>query len=140
MGKPRNKQQLHKNLEKSRKEYERVKTRIRTIGFICEGSLVERWTVCGKPNCPCRTDLNLRHGPYYQISWKEKGKTVSYRLSPEEAKLYQQWIENRQELNTILHKMKVVSRKAQRQLLGKQLKLKKPGTPPATRHRYRKGT
>ncbi len=31
-----------------------------------QGSLFERYGVCGKPNCACR--LGRRHGPYYVLS------------------------------------------------------------------------
>src|SRR5205807_9499055 len=31
----------------------------------------------------CATDRASQHGPYYQLSWKEKGKTVSRRLPAE---------------------------------------------------------
>src|SRR5256884_6746013 len=60
---------------------------------------------CGKPNCACATDRASQHGPYYQLSWKEKGKTVSRRLPAEHATLYRQWIANRQRLQSIIQQM-----------------------------------
>lgn len=111
MGKPR-RQQLQKRLQARRKEYVRVKARIRQVEFICEGSLVKRWTQCGKPNCRCRSDPKKRHGPYYQLSWKQKGKTVVRRLTPEHARLYRQWIENRRFLQSIIDEMQAISRQA----------------------------
>lgn len=104
-------------IHKCEKEYERLKKRIREVGFICEGSLVERWMQCGKPTCRCSSDDTMKHGPYSQLSWKEKGKTVSRRLSPQHTALYQQWVANRRHLETILLEMHTVSRKAQRHLL-----------------------
>src|SRR5438067_11067046 len=68
-------QRRRERLRHYRREYARLKTRLREIGFICEGTLVERWMQCGKPNCACATDRASQHGPYYQLSWKEKGKT-----------------------------------------------------------------
>src|SRR5256884_2696708 len=53
-------------------------------------------------NCACATDRASQHGPYYQLSWKEKGKTVSRRLPAEHATLYRQWIANRQRLQSII--------------------------------------
>jgi hypothetical protein len=90
---------------------------LREVGFICEGSLVERWMQCGKPNCACASDPASQHGPYFQLSWKEKGKTVSRRLPAEHAALYRQWIANRQRLQSIIQEMQRVSRKARRHLL-----------------------
>ena len=104
-------------LRQCRTEYARLKARLREVGFICEGSLVERWMQCGKPNCACASDPASQHGPYFQLSWKEKGKTVSRRLPAEHAALYRQWIANRQRLQSIIQEMHGVSRKARRHLL-----------------------
>src|SRR5207244_10193501 len=98
-------QRRRERLRHYRREYARLKTRLREIGFICEGTLVERWMQCGKPNCACATDRASQHGPYYQLSWKEKGKTVSRRLPAEHATLYRQWIANRQRLQSIIQQM-----------------------------------
>ena len=81
------------------------------------GSVSERTIRCGKPNCACAKDHSSWHGPYFQLSWKEKGKTVSRRLLPEHAALYRQWVANRQRLQSIVHKMQQVSHKARRHLL-----------------------
>ena len=104
-------------LRQCRARYARIKARLRQVGFICEGSLVERWMQCGKPNCACARDPGSQHGPYFQLSWKEKGKTVSQRLPAEHAALYRQWIANRQQLQSIIEDMHRVSRRARRQLL-----------------------
>ncbi len=105
-------ERLQRRLQVCRKDYRRIKARIRQVGFICEGSLVERWTQCGKPNCRCRSDPKQRHGPYFQLSWKEKGKTLVRRLIPEHAQLYRQWIDNRRLLESIIDEMQAVSRRA----------------------------
>ena len=104
-------------LRQCRAQYAQIKARLRQVGFICEGSLVERWMHCGKPNCACARDPGSQHGPYFQLSWKEKGKTVSRRLPAEHAALYRQWIANRQRLQSIIQQMHGVSRKARRHLL-----------------------
>ena len=54
-----------------------------------------------RPSCRC-ADPSQRHGPYYQLSWKEAGKTVSRLLSAEEAALYKEWIDNRRHLESVL--------------------------------------
>lgn len=108
---------IQDRVRRYRQEYARLKARIRGLGFICEGSLVERWMPCGKSACRCAADPAQWHGPYYQLSWKEKGKTVSRHLSPEHAKLYKEWITNRRQLDSILKRMRTVSNKAGRHLL-----------------------
>ena len=110
-------QRRAERLRQCRTEYARLKARLREVGFICEGSLVERWMQCGKPNCACASDRASQHGPYFQLSWKEKGKTVSRRLPAEHAPLYRQWIANRQRLRSIIQQMQGVSKKARRHLL-----------------------
>ena len=59
----------------------------RSVGFTCEGSLIERYTCCKNPNCRC-ADPEQRHGPYWQLSWKENGKTISRLLSAEDTEIY----------------------------------------------------
>lgn len=109
-------QELQRRLRQCERDYARIKAQIRDVGFICEGSLVERWMPCGKPNCRC-SDPNQRHGPYYQLSWKQAGKTMSRRLSPEHARLYQEWITNRRQLEALVKQMRDISRTARQHLL-----------------------
>jgi hypothetical protein len=108
MGKQAN---IEKQLRAYRKEYERIKARVLRIGFICKGSLIERRLPCGNPNCSCHKDPKKRHGPYYQLSWKEKGKTVSHFLPRKMVRLYRQWSDNRRKLMDIIAEMEAFSRK-----------------------------
>lgn len=117
MARTPSRRELERRLRACTKQYEALKARIQDIGFICTGTLVERWMVCGKPNCRCHTNPEQRHGPYYQLSWKERGVTVSRRLPPEHAQLYQEWIANRQQLDALLSQMYQVSGKAGHHLL-----------------------
>ncbi|HVE96829.1 MAG TPA: DUF6788 family protein [Pseudonocardiaceae bacterium] len=80
-----------------------------TIGFISPGSVVSRYTSCGKPGCRCRADPPQRHGPYYQFSRAIAGKTLSRRLNQAEAELYQSWIANRRRLEQIIAQMEQTS-------------------------------
>ena len=122
-------QQRREQLRRCRAQYAQLKAQLRGVGFICEGSLAERWMPCGKLNCACAKDRSSWHGPYFQLSWKDKGKTVSRRLSPEQAPLYRQWVANRQRLQSIVYKMQRVSHKARRHLL-KAEELKKVTSKP----------
>jgi hypothetical protein len=88
-----------------------------TIGFISPGSVVSRYTSCGKPGCRCQADPPQRHGPYYQWSRAVSGKTVSRRLNQTEAELYQSWIANRRRLEQIIAQMEQTSAAASDLLL-----------------------
>ena len=100
---------LQRKLRSYVKQYKEVKERIHEVGFICGGSLVERRMTCGNPKCPCSSDPEKLHGPYHQLSWKEKGKSTSRFLSSEEAALYRDWIDNRHKLTALIDKMYDIS-------------------------------
>ena len=57
------------------------------------GSLSQRTVKCSKPGCPCATDLNARHGPYYSLTRAIAGKTHSRFLTPEQAAVARQQVE-----------------------------------------------
>lgn len=109
--------ELHRRLERCRAEYEAIKAKVADVGFICVGSLVELYHCCGNPNCRC-ADPQRRHGPYHQLTWKQAGKTVTRRLSAEEARLYRQWIANRRRLESLIDQMQRLSRRAGDYLLS----------------------
>jgi hypothetical protein len=103
-----------RRLEALAAEYQTAKARLAEVGFTCEGSLLQRYTSCHNPNCRC-ADPSQRHGPYWQLSWKEGGRTVSRIISAEEAQLYQEWTANRRRLEEILAQMRDISRQATEQ-------------------------
>ena len=115
--------------ERVRADYETAKARLVEICFTCEGSLIERYTSCKNPNCRC-ADPEQRHGPYWQISWKTAGKTVSKILPADDAALYQEWIANRRALEAILDEMRDLSHDAAKQILaGRDRPLHAPERP-----------
>ena len=118
MTEPRSsKAELTRRLQRVSRDYEKVKTRLAEVGFICEGSLAELYTSCGNPNCRCQNPTQ-RHGPYWQLTWKEAGKTITRRLSADDAQLYQQWIANRHQLEAVLERMRDLSRQADEYILA----------------------
>lgn len=65
---------------------------------------------CGKPNCSCKDDPPILHGPYYQWTGIIQGKRTSRTLSREDAKECAKRIKNYQklmkELDSILEESK----------------------------------
>ncbi len=70
-------------------ELDRLKDQIAQVGFVCPGSVVRRYMPCGKPGCRCQADPPTLHGPYWQYSHKVAGKTITRRLTQDQARLYQ---------------------------------------------------
>ena len=88
------------------------------IGFVSDGTLLRRTTLCGRPGCRCRADPPQRHGPYWQWTRKVAGKTVGKRLSAEHAALYAGWIANGRRLESVVAEMRALSRQAAELLLA----------------------
>jgi hypothetical protein len=95
--------------ERDRQRYETLKRQIATVGFLRRGTVVQRWTTCGKATCACQTDPSQRHGPYYQWTRKVKGKTVTVRLPPHQARLFAEWIANARALDALIGQMERLS-------------------------------
>ena len=105
------------NLTTLQAELDRLKDQIAAVGFICPGSVVRRYMPCGKPGCRCQADPPKLHGPYWQYSHKVDGKTITRRLTPHQARQYQQWIANRRQIDQLLTQMQQVSAQAAEILL-----------------------
>ena len=87
------------------------------LGLIRWGSLVKRFIPCGKNGCCCQDKPPKLHGPYYQWTKKVRGKTMTVRLSPQEAKLLEGWILNGRQFKKIISQMEKISLRLSDQLL-----------------------
>lgn len=98
--------------------YEALKRSVADLALIRRGSLVRRFMPCGKPGCCCQAPRPTLHGPYYQWTRKVRGKTVTVRVSQDEAKLLKQWIENGRRLDRIVGEMQRISYRLTEQVLS----------------------
>ena len=94
------------------RRYRELAAQLAEIGLISAGSITRRYTHCATPGCKCHGDPPQPHGPYYQWTAKVKGKTVTRRLNAEEAKLYQEWIDNDRNMRRVIAEMRQVASKA----------------------------
>ena len=78
--------------------YEDLKLQLAQVDLIRRGSLVRRMMPCGKAGCRCQANPPALHGPYYQWTRKEGGKTVTRRVSQAQADLLRKWIANGRQL------------------------------------------
>jgi len=83
-------------------------SRLARAGFALPGTLIERRTRCGKPNCRCSADPPRPHGPYWQWTRKVAGKTICRWLSPDQQHDYQAWIDNDRRLRELLTRLEAL--------------------------------
>jgi hypothetical protein len=103
--------------------YHELAAQLATIGLIHSASITRRYTRCATPGCKCHADPPQPRGPYYQWTAKLNGKTVTRRLTENEAQLYQEWIDNDRQLRRLIQQMREVAAKAT------ELKLKQAAIP-----------
>ena len=94
------------------RRYRQLAEQLAGIGLISSGTITRRYTHCATPGCRCRADPPQPHGPYYQWTTKVNGKTVTRRLTANEAKLYQQWIDNDRKMRRLITQMRQLAAKA----------------------------
>lgn len=70
--------------------------------YALPGTLATRFMRCGKPNCRCKTEPPLLHGPYLHWTRTVAGKTVTRTLTAEQAARYQPWFDNARRLRELL--------------------------------------
>jgi hypothetical protein len=98
-------------------QYRELAHQLADIGLIASGSVTRRYTRCGTPTCRCHADPPERHGPYWQWTAKINGKTITRRLTGQQAALYSQWINNDRQLRHIISQMRQTAAKAAKLLL-----------------------
>lgn len=113
-------QDLDARLETFENERRRLTAQLANIGYVWHGSVCRSMLTCGSAGCRCHSDPKARHGPYAYWSTKVAGKTVSRCLTPAEANLYEEWIENRRQIERIVQALKVLSAKVAPLLLKKR--------------------
>ena len=58
-----------------------VQSQIAQLGDMRSGSITGTGGRCGNPNCHCHRAGDAGHGPYYRLTRKVKGKTVTETFS-----------------------------------------------------------
>ncbi len=82
---------------------------IAQLGFCLPGSIVNRTSRCGNPNCRCHTDPTHRHGPYRSWTRKVAGKTVTRRLTDDQLERYRDWFDNDRRLRALITELEQLS-------------------------------
>lgn len=99
-------------LQRYQRQFEALRAELTELGFFCKGTILARRMRCGKTTCACQSDPAQRHGPYFEWTYKVKGKTMSLHLQPKEAQVYQEGTAQWRRLRKLLARMENLSRRA----------------------------
>ena len=81
---------------------------IASSGIVLPGSITERRTRCGRPNCGCHADPPRLHGPYWQWTRKVAAKTICRWLTADQRRDYTEWIDNDRRLRELLAQLETL--------------------------------
>jgi hypothetical protein len=90
--------------------FRQARQELQQLEYFLKGTVLKRMMKCGQPNCACHRDASQRHGPYFEWTYKVKGKTVNVKLSPQVAPLYQAATKQHRKLKAALARMERLSR------------------------------
>lgn len=90
------------------RRYQRLAARMAKLQVMVQGTITERTIERGIDTTPGEKKV---YGPYYQWTFKDKGKTVTVNLTPNQAKQYQRAIDEHRKMEGIVQEMQQLSRK-----------------------------
>ncbi|HEY4960372.1 MAG TPA: DUF6788 family protein [Terriglobales bacterium] len=109
MGAPRRLQQTE-TVDRYAQRFRELKREFQQLEYFCKGTVLKRMVKCGKAACACRHDPTKRHGPYFEWTYKAKGKTVNVKLTPEAAPTYRAASQQYRKLKSLLNRLERLSR------------------------------
>lgn len=89
-------------IETLEKRIQKIKFQIGELGDLRPGALSQQYNVCGQPNCRCKATPPVKHGPYYQISFKWHGKSSSHFVREADLAEVQQQLGNYRRLRELV--------------------------------------
>lgn len=92
--------------------FRQARQELHELDYFLKGTVLKRMMKCGHAQCACHRDPSQRHGPYFEWTYKVKGKTVNVKLSPQTAPLYRAATKQNRKLKAVLAKMERLSRTA----------------------------
>src|SRR6516225_3614383 len=116
--------------ESLEKRIQKIKQQIGELGDLRPGALSQQYNVCGSPGCQCKASPPIKHGPYYQISFKRHGKSSSQFVREEDLTEVQQQLENYRRLRELVDEWITVSAQLSALRLREKRRLGHPGAGP----------
>lgn len=87
--------------------------------YILQGTINAAYLKCGKKQCICHKDPDKKHGPYYILTRKIKGKTVTKIFSKEKANFLNIYLKKYNDVIKVIRKISKYSDQATNILLKK---------------------
>ena len=86
-----------------------LKQEFQQLEYFCKGTLLKRMMKCGKAQCACRQDPAKRHGPYFEWTYKAKGKTVNVKLTRDVMPMFRAAAHQYRKLRSLLNRLETLS-------------------------------
>ena len=109
---------LDRSLHRLEARHRTLRRDLDRIGLVLRGTIGKRMMRCGKPTCSCRADPPALHGPYYLWTRKVAAKTVTARLTPQQAALLQRWTRNMRQLDRLVRTLQALGLRAANAVTG----------------------
>jgi hypothetical protein len=96
-------------LDRYSQRFRDLKREFQQLEYFCKGTLLKRMMKCGKAHCACRQDPAKRHGPYFEWTYKAKGKTVNVKLTAEVMPMFRAASQQYRKLKSLLNRLERLS-------------------------------
>jgi hypothetical protein len=108
MSRPKRSQQTE-DLDHYAQRFLELKREFQHLECFCKGTVLRRMVKCGKAYCACRDDPAKRHGPYFEWTYKAKGRTVNVKLTVETMPVYRAASQEYRKLKLLLNRLERLS-------------------------------
>src|SRR6266516_6083512 len=96
-------------LRVSAQRFHDVQRELQQLDFFLKGTVLKRMMKCGQAQCACHRDPTKRHGPYFEWTYKAKGKTVNVKLTPEVMPMFRAASQQYRKLRSLLNRLERLS-------------------------------
>ena len=91
------------------RRFQALKREFQELEYFCKGTLLKRMMKCGKIGCACQHDPAKRHGPYFEWTYKAKGKTVNVKLTRDVMPVFRAAAHQYRKLRSLLNRLESLS-------------------------------
>jgi len=121
------------NVSPTRRQQDRaaaIAAELAGLGLALPGSLIQRRVRCGRATCRCHADPPALHGPYWQWTRKQAGKTITRLVPDDQVEDYRHWLDNHRRLRQLVAELEDLTLTVADQATGHQARARQPGKPP----------